>query len=438
MTEKKKLGAFSVLSEGAEERFLFFDHDGADLLMAEDASGDDRGHEESIGLLKRLIRELDIPVLAGGLVKRVEDVKKYLYAGAKMVYLKASEPETSELLKEVSDRFGKEKILVWLDAPGSRARAAEYEALGAGGFLLAAGDCPGEGISHPVYLLSEDGREETVSALLSVPGAVGVIFTGKAGEVSMGISSAETSSINTPSIDTSSAESSSAGVSFMELKAGLSEAGFSMEIFRSPVSWAELKKGPDGLLPVIVQDYRTNEVLMMAYMDEPAFLETLRSGRMCYYSRSRKSRWLKGETSGHFQYVKSLHLDCDSDTLLAKVFQVGAACHTGSRSCFFRTLVKKEYDETNPLLVFEKVYEVIRDRKLHPKEGSYTNYLFDKGLDKILKKVGEEATEIVIAAKNPDPEEIIYELSDFLYHAMVLMAEKGVTWEDVTGELANR
>ena len=131
-------------------------------------------------------------------------------------------------------------------------------------------------------------------------------------------------------------------------------------------------------------------------------------------------------------------MDCDNDTLLAKVHQIGAACHTGNRSCFYRTILKKEYDETNPLKVFEDVYGVIEDRKIHPKEGSYTNYLFDKGIDKILKKVGEEATEIIIAAKNPDPEEIKYEISDFLYHVMVLMAERGVTWEDITKELARR
>mgnify|MGYP002793828128 CR=1 FL=1 len=138
------------------------------------------------------------------------------------------------------------------------------------------------------------------------------------------------------------------------------------------------------------------------------------------------------------QYVKSLKIDCDNDTILAAVKQVGAACHTGNRSCFFTTLAEKEYKETNPLKVFEEVFGVILDRKEHPKEGSYTNYLFDKGIDKILKKLGEEATEIVIAAKNPNPEEIKYEISDFLYHMMVLMADRGITWEEITEELANR
>ena len=147
---------------------------------------------------------------------------------------------------------------------------------------------------------------------------------------------------------------------------------------------------------------------------------------------------MKGETSGHIQYVKELTADCDFDTILAKVSQVGVACHTGNQSCFFNEIVKKEYIEKNPLKVFETVYNIIEDRKNNPKEGSYTNYLFDKGIDKILKKVGEEATEIVIAAKNPDPEEVKYEISDFLYHMMVLMAEKGVSWEEITEELANR
>ncbi len=136
--------------------------------------------------------------------------------------------------------------------------------------------------------------------------------------------------------------------------------------------------------------------------------------------------------------MKSLRLDCDNDTILAKVRQVGAACHTGARSCFFKTLTEREYKKTNPLDVFEEVFDVIKDRKEHPKEGSYTNYLFDKGLDKILKKLGEEATEIVIAAKNPNPEEIKYEIADFLYHMMVLMADRGISWEEIMEELANR
>ena len=206
----------------------------------------------------------------------------------------------------------------------------------------------------------------------------------------------------------------------------------------SKLQWNELKVGSDGLIPVIVQDYKTDEVLMLAYMNEEAFEATLANGQMTYFSRSRDELWVKGLTSGHFQYLKSLSIDCDRDTILAKVSQVGAACHTGEKSCFYTDLTQKIHQETNPLKIFEKVFDTILDRKENPKEGSYTNYLFDKGIDKILKKVGEESTEIVIAAKNPDTSELIYETSDLLYHIMVLMVEKGVTWEDITVELARR
>ena len=231
---------------------------------------------------------------------------------------------------------------------------------------------------------------------------------------------------------------SSLNMVFNEFKEICADAGIKMTSFESMMDFSEFKLNSDGLIPVIVQDYKTNEVLMMAYMNEEAFDNTVKTGRMTYYSRSRQCQWVKGETSGHFQYVKSLAIDCDKDTLLAKVDQVGAACHTGNRSCFYTTIVGADYDAKNPLQVFESVYSTIEDRRIHPKEGSYTNYLFEKGIDKILKKVGEEATEIVIAAKNPNPEEIKYEISDFLYHAMVLMVERGVTWEDITNELADR
>ena len=207
---------------------------------------------------------------------------------------------------------------------------------------------------------------------------------------------------------------------------------------KSTISFDEFKLNSDGMIPVITQDYKTNEVLMLAYMTKESFEKTLETGKMTYFSRSRQELWTKGDTSGHYQYVKSLSIDCDKDTILAKVSQIGAACHTGNRSCFYTDLVKEEYTEKNPLEVFENEYNVILDRKLHPKEGSYTNYLFDKGIDKILKKVGEEATEIIIAAKNPDPEEIKYEIADFLYHMMVMMVDKGITWEEVLEELSQR
>ncbi|MBC5708962.1 bifunctional phosphoribosyl-AMP cyclohydrolase/phosphoribosyl-ATP diphosphatase HisIE [Hungatella sp. L12] len=393
----------------------YYGDSGADELFLYDMSETDEDHERSIGLIKEIARTADVPVITGGRVRRLEDVKKYLYAGAKAVFLNVDVDENVDMMKEASDRFGDDKIYAWLPDFSYLDRTEEYSQLGASVMILGSVCHSQEEIAQMEekeerFILSSDQPDSVTLAGLMASGRVsGVIgsMTGKS-------------------------------PSCMELKQQLKKNGVAVDTFESAVAWEDFKLNSDGLIPVIVQDYRTSEVLMLAYMNQEAFETTLHSGLMVYFSRSRQSLWLKGETSGHYQYVKSLSLDCDNDTLLAKVNQIGAACHTGARSCFFQTLVKKEYQETNPLKVFEDVFAIILDRKENPKEGSYTNYLFDKGIDKILKKLGEEATEIVIAAKNPDPEEVKYEISDFLYHMMVLMADKGVTWEDITRELANR
>ena len=222
------------------------------------------------------------------------------------------------------------------------------------------------------------------------------------------------------------------------LKSGLADKGFDVKALKPMILWDDLKKNSDGLVPVIVLDYRTDKLLMMAYMNEEAYYNTFKTGLMSYYSRSRKEQWIKGETSGHFQFVKSMKADCDLDTLVAYVSQIGVPCHTGKDTCFFNDVLVNDNKSKNPAKILDDLYKVIEDRKENPKEGSYTNYLFDKGLDKILKKVGEEACEIVIASKNEEPKEIKYEIADFLYHLSVLMVEKGVSWEEVATELANR
>ncbi|MDR2546742.1 MAG: bifunctional phosphoribosyl-AMP cyclohydrolase/phosphoribosyl-ATP diphosphatase HisIE [Lachnospiraceae bacterium] len=205
------------------------------------------------------------------------------------------------------------------------------------------------------------------------------------------------------------------------------------------ISFAELAKNADGLVPVIVQDAIHDTVLMLAYMNEAAYEQTLASGQMTYFSRSRGTIWTKGETSGHFQTLISLAVDCDGDTLLARVSQTGVACHTGEMSCFFKEIVaEKGEGNKNPAAIFAMVMEIIAERRRNPKEGSYTNYLFDKGIDKILKKLGEEATEIVIAAKNDVKNDTVAEIGDYLYHLMVLMTEAGIGWDDVTAELKKR
>ena len=165
---------------------------------------------------------------------------------------------------------------------------------------------------------------------------------------------------------------------------------------------------------------------------------TLEIGKMVYYSRSRQKLWLKGETSGHFQYVKSMTIDCDKDTILAKVAQVGPACHTGNPTCFFTPLFGKDYDEKNPIRVLNSIMDIINNRKGDSSTDIYSNYLMNRGLDQILKKVGEETAEMIVAAKNTDLQDLTYEISDLVYHIMVLMAVKGIKWDDIVKELSRR
>jgi len=189
------------------------------------------------------------------------------------------------------------------------------------------------------------------------------------------------------------------------------------------------------LIPAIVQDYSTKDVLMLAYVNEESYEFMLENKETCFYSRSRKELWHKGETSGHIQKIKNISLDCDKDALLIQVEQIGGACHTGSYTCFFNKVeTSEELDE----FIIEKVYNMIKDRKLNPKEGSYTNYLLEKGVDKICKKIGEEASETIIAAKNADREELIGEISDLAYHILVLMLNQNVTIEDIKSKLSER
>jgi len=197
----------------------------------------------------------------------------------------------------------------------------------------------------------------------------------------------------------------------------------------------KIKFDEKGLVPAIIQDYYTKEVLTLAYMNKESLEITLRDKKTCFYSRSRQELWLKGETSGNYQNVVSLKYDCDADALLVKVKKDGPACHTGSESCFFNSLFETEdYSSFTP----EKLYELIKDRKINPSEKSYTTYLFEKGLDKILKKVGEECTEVIIGAKNNDNDELKYEIADLYYHTLVLMIEQGLTIQDIKEELAKR
>jgi len=395
-----------------------YNYNGADGLFAYNYSKDEKSREDFLSLMKFLIKENDFPVIIGIYAKRLEDVKKALYTGASAVMIKYAMLEDKNLLQEAAGRFGADKIIVELDFMELMDKDGEKLVKTLTGFNINT-----LMIKHVAY------SQKLIDLIDKIPQKIIIRDSLTTNDLGSLLSIDKVVAVATNFFE---------GKSLMQAKNALKAEGINVDVFESSLPFSEFKLNSDGLIPVIVTDYRTNKVLMLAYMNEEAYNKTITSGRMTYYSRSRKCLWVKGETSGHYQYLKELTLDCDKDTLLARVLQIGPACHTGTESCFNTELVKKEYKSMEPLHVLKDIYDVIADRKANPREGSYTNYLFDKGIDKILKKCGEEAIEITIAAKNPGNEELRYEIADYLYHLMVLMVECGLDWDDIIMELANR
>lgn len=197
----------------------------------------------------------------------------------------------------------------------------------------------------------------------------------------------------------------------------------------------QLKFDEKGLIPAVIVEAGTHRLLMVAYMNRESLKISMETGKTCFWSRSRQELWTKGETSGNYQHIVSITADYDLDTLKVVVEKDGPACHTGAETCFFNPVYQSEEKSD---FTMDALMELIRGRKTNPQEGSYTTYLFRKGLDKILKKIGEESTEVIIAAKDNDPKETIYEISDLVYHVMVMMIEQGISLEDIRRELASR
>ena len=384
-----------VVSEDPAELVRSYAASGADGVILFDRSKTDAEHDAAIDLIRKICEESGIPVIGAGNIRRMEDVKKLIYAGCELAALNLSKESNRLLAREVCERFGKDRIAGCYKS--SEGLDKEWEKLA-------------PWLAMRLLLDGENIESENEKGPETGDGVNRLVGSGE------------------DAVKAARRQFSASGIEMEEHK-------------KAAFTWEDFKKGPDGLLPVVVQEDSTDQVLMVAYMNEEAYNLTVETGKMTYYSRSRRSLWIKGETSGHFQYVRSLYGDCDMDTLLARVVQIGAACHTGSHSCFFNQVTEPKMNarRTAPVGdVLKEDYNTIIDRRDNPKEGSYTNYLFDKGIDKMLKKLGEENTEIIIAAKNPAENEIIYEIADYLYHLEVIMAEKGVDWDDITRELVRR
>ena len=405
----------SIISGDPVSLALRYSQSGADAILVFDQSESDAAHEDAIGIIRSICAQCGVPVYGAGRINRLEDVKKLIYAGCAKAALNFSREDNIGMIREAAERFGQDQIAVcYREADDIRSHA----------------DLIQDYVSELILINEKNVRRalqiEEVPSILMLP----EISLDKVLEF-MNLDSV--SGIAGNAVNDNAAQ-------IMDLKRLCEENGIGVALNRAEFSWADLKKDPQGLIPVIVQEAGTDEVLMMAYMDKDAYEQTIETGRMTYWSRSRRELWVKGETSGHYQYVKSLTVDCDLDTILAKVEQVGAACHTGHHSCFFQPdlVVEEASKAPNPMEILESDYSTILHRRDHPKEGSYTNYLFDKGIDKMLKKLGEECTEIVIAAKNDDRTETIYEIADLMYHLMVVMAEKDIDWGDIRDEMVRR
>ncbi len=386
---------------------------GVDHLYVIDEAADLQEHRENLKLLKDVCYSAEMPVTAGGFMEQMEDVRNYLFVRCSSIMIDGSSENAVQLLKDSTARFGNEKVLLYLSDVDILfkhkeliEKSVKLLVLKDQKMVMSVSDMT----SLPIEPVYDRFDFEEVKEILSKSNISGVAFEYQ----------------------------SMLDVDMMKIKNDLISNRIKVNCFEPLLKWENLKLNSDGMVPVIVQDYKNNDVLMLAYMNEEAFYHTLTSGKMTYWSRSRNELWVKGDTSGHYQYVKSLTADCDHDTILAKVSQIGAACHTGNRSCFFYDIIKKDVSAKNPKTALEDVYNTISDRKQHPKEGSYSNYLMSSGEDKLLEKLGKEMAQIIIASKNEDLDAVRYELSDYLYYMMVLMVEKGITWDELLTELAYR
>ena len=309
-------GQRNLFGDGDVEALAgFYSDNGADELLVFDFSSGDEEHEKAIARIREICAVSEIPVMAAGNINRMEDVKKLIYAGCAKVALNFSKQSNIELLEEMSKRFGQEKMYVCISSPEEFTENKELIENYAGGILAldAVQNEVEKASSMQVILHTEENHKETLMELMKQK-AVG------------GLSGAFVSASDTDLTE------------FTEL---CRKNGIPVNISESAISWSEFKLNSDGLIPVVVQDYKTDEVLMLAYMNQESFKKTLETGYTWFYSRSRQELWNKGATSGHVQKVVDIKGDCDQDTLLITVVQTGAACHTGAHSCFFREVWKE-------------------------------------------------------------------------------------------------
>ena len=443
--------------DSPEKLAKFYSDNSVDELVFYDITASNEERKTSLEFVERVARVINIPFSAGGGVSTIEDFKYILRKGADKVSVNSAAVRNPQLIREASMAFGSQCVVLSMDVKkndegswsvyvkGGREKteldaidwAVTAAELGAGEIVVNSIDEDGMKNGYDLELLSR------ITSVVSIP----VIASGGAGKKEHFLDVLQKTGVD----GVLAASVFHFGeIKVPELKQYLKENGAEIRMpeaapqkldstLAGNADISMISFGKDGLVPCICQDAKTGAVLMLAYMNEQSLRLTLEKKRAVYYSRSRSELWEKGATSGNTQKVRAIYYDCDADALLIKVEQTGNACHTGEYSCFFNAVFDDLGVSADPgSSVFGELYATVIDRKNDSSEGSYTNYLFDKGLDKILKKVGEEAAETIIAAKNQDRQELIGETGDLIYHLTVMLAEKGISMDEIEQELKSR
>lgn len=406
-----------------------YEQQGADELFILDITGDNR--DVFLKIISDITSQLNIPVTVGGGIRTLKDVDDVLSAGATKASITSAAITRPELLSEATQKYGSNAIVLSIDAGRVGDKWHAFTQGGKNDTQLDVVEWAKKGVELGVgeILLNsidtdgvKSGFQIELNSLISNAVNIPVIASGGAGKME---------DFSTVFSETNVQAALAASVfHYNEINiTDLKEYLGSFDMINN------IKFDDKGLIPAIVQDATSGKVLMLAYMNKESFEKTVETKETWFYSRSRKELWHKGATSGNIQTVKSMSLDCDGDTLLINVTQHGPACHTGEESCFFKPIIENKKDSRD---VIHRVIDTIENRRKFPEDGAYTTYLFNEGIDKVLKKVGEEASEVIIGAKNNDRDEIKWEVADLVYHTLVLLNMTNVSLDDIKDVLYRR
>lgn len=412
-----------------------YEKDGADYLVFYDIGATVDNKEIFYDKIEKILKSVNIPLVVGGGIRTLADCDRLYALGVRHFSINSAAVKNPGLLKEVSDKYGSDSLILSVDAKkvgdkyhvflgagkedtglDAREWIQKAVALGAGTVVINSIDTDGMKEGYDLQMLADLSENVTC----------GIVASGGAGKAEDFVEVFQKNKKVTGALAASVFHYNL--VSIKEIKMKLEKT--------TGIDIDSLKYDERGLIPAIVVDADKGAVLMLAYMNKESLALSMEKNLTHFYSRSRQALWLKGEKSGNYQHIRKIVADCDQDALLIYVDKDGPACHTGAESCFFNTVY--ENAEKGEGFSLGNLYNLILDRKANPGEKSYTSYLFREGRDKILKKVGEESTEVVIAAKGNNKKETIYEMADLLYHNLVLMADMGIEITDVLNELKGR